>query len=235
MRRRIAALALWWTMGVAGAQGLGVAPIRLDLAVGERATVLQVSNTADEAVEVQVRAMAWSQADDADRYAGSDEIIVSPPRLTIPAHDQRVVRFYLADEAPRAHERAFRVHVDQLPKTSADGPSAVQLPLRLLVPFFVAGSAPTPPAMTWTVRPEGEQLRLVVRNDGGTHVRISALALGDDAASPTSVLLYALAGAERSLVVPRPAGWPTTASEVAIRVDSDAGAWRGRATILAPR
>jgi fimbrial chaperone protein len=209
--------------GLASAAGLAIAPVRLDIAADAHAEVLTVSSQDSAPLEVQVRALAWSQQGTQDSYAPGDDIIVSPPRFTLAAGAQQLVRVYRRGEAP-AQERSFRVFIDQLPDAAA--PGTVQLPLRLVVPLFVAGTESAQASLQWRAARSDDGLRLEIANRGNVHVRIASLALAPADAAPAAPqpqLVYVLPGATRALSLPRPDWLKGAAMRLRVSGDSDAG------------
>jgi fimbrial chaperone protein len=216
------------------ATGIGVAPIRIDLAPGEKAAVLSVSNSTAQPVEMQARAMAWSQASGDDAHAPTDDVIVSPPRFTLDANGEQTLRVYIRE--PKAGpERTYRVFLDQLPDLAVQVVApTIQFPLRLMVPMFVAGAADQHAALTWTANVAGDKLVLHASNRGARHLRISNLAIHAAAngnADDAPRLVYVLPGATRTIELARP-DWLTDATR-ALYIDGngDAGPFEVRVDV----
>lgn len=219
--------------GSAQADGIAVAPIRLDLAAASKAEVLTVSNRGSEPAEVQLRVLRWSQQGSDDEYAPSDEVLVSPPRFALAGGAEQVVRVYRRGAAPAA-EQSYRLFIDQLPQGEAT-PGSVRLPIRLVIPLFVGGTQESAPDLHWSAQRRGGQVLLRVHNRGDRHVRIAALALGaPTAAAPTAqpALLYVLPGAQREIALPPPPGLDTATRQLRLVGDSDAGGIDARVDLL---
>lgn len=215
------------------ADGIAVAPIRIDLAAAAKAEVLSVSHRGGEPVDVQVRVLRWSQPGNEDAHSPSDEVTVSPPRFALAAGAEQVVRVYRRSAAPRT-EQSYRLIVDQLPQGEAV-PGSVRLPIRLVIPLFVGGTQESGPDLHWSAMRSGAQLLLRVDNRGDRHVRIAALALAGAATQAPAaqpVLLYVLPGARREIALPWPVGVDIAARQLRLVGDSDAGGIDARVDLL---
>lgn len=218
---------------VVRADGIAVAPIRIDLAAAARAEVLTVSNRGSEPAEVQVRVLRWSQEGNDDRHLPSDEVLVSPPRFDLAAGAEQVVRVYRR-VAPPQTEQSYRLFIDQLPQGEA-APGSVRLPIRLVIPLFLGGTQESGPDLRWSARRSGEGIVLRVDNRGDRHVRIAGLALAMPAAAapaPQPTLLYVLPGTQREIALPRPQGLDTATRQLRLVGDSDAGGIDARVDLL---
>ena len=224
LRRWFAACVAFGFGVQAHGQGVAAAPVRLDIAAGAKAEVLTLTNHGDAPADMQVRALRWTQPGADDAYAPTDDVTVSPPRFTLAPAAQQVVRVYRRAAAPPA-ERAYRVFVDQIPAGDAT-PGTVRLPIRLVIPLFVAGAASGKTDLDWHATARGDTIDIDVANRGDRHVRISRLALAPtDGAAPVdgAQLVYVLPGARRGIALARPDWLAAGARAVRIVGDSDAG------------
>lgn len=215
------------------ADGIAVAPIRIDLAAAAKAEVLTVSNRGGEPAEVQVRVLRWSQERNDDQHAASDDVTVSPPRFVLAGGAEQVVRIYRRVAAPPT-EQSYRLFVDQLPQGEAI-PGSVRLPIRLVIPLFVGGTRESGPDLRWSAQRSGERILLHVDNRGDRHVRIAALALAAPAAAAPAAqpaLLYVLPGARREIALPSPPGVDAATRQLRLVGDSDAGGIDARVDLL---
>ena len=194
----------------AAASSLQVAPTGLDFPAGSAAQALWLTNTGSEELAAQVRAFAWTQADGEDVLEPTRGLLASPPMLRIAPGARQLVRVIRSGGPPSANEQAFRIVVDELPPPQEGGVSGVQYVLRYSVPAFVAGSAGTPPALTWTTAVVDGGLQLDVRNGGATHAQLTAISLVGAEGAPTELhpglLGYVLPGANMHWRVAIPAG-----------------------------
>lgn len=220
-------------VAAAWADGIAVAPIRIDLAAAAKAEVLTVSNRGSEPADVQVRVLRWSQAGDEDEHVPSDAVLVSPPRFALAGGAEQVVRVYRHGAAPPS-EQSYRIFIDQLPQGEA-APGSVRLPIRLVIPLFLGGTQESAPELQWSAQRRDGRIVLRVHNRGGRHVRIAALGLAAaEAAAATAqpALLYVLPGARREMALPLPPGLNAATRQLRVVGDSDAGGIDARVDLL---
>lgn len=233
--QRLAALVLWCLgTGSALAQSsLMIWPLDPVIEDDQRAAALWLENRGSQPVALQVRVLAWSQADRVDSYAAQETVVPSPPMATVPPGQRQLVRLMNTRPAPEGTEVAYRVLVDELP--SADGGQdstrqgsamGIQLQIRYSVPLFVSGkghwsrqradkardaAAAAKADLRWRTQREMDGHYLLVRNDGRAHARLTAVqwVRGSDAVTINPGLLgYVLPGAEMrwKLDAPPPPG-----------------------------
>ena len=119
-------------------QGFTVTPVTVEMAAGQRATILTVQNHTDRAATFQVHApFAWSQPAGNDQLDPTDGLLVSPPLGVLPPGSSQVVRLGAAPRRSRLAEASYRILLDQLP---AEGAPAGQVGFVLRLSFPVASS-----------------------------------------------------------------------------------------------
>ena len=179
-----------------------ISPIRLDLSAAARSAALTVRNDEREAL-VQAQVMLWEQVDGEDRLTPTRDLIVSPAVFTLPAKGSQLVRVALRSPPPGdAHERSFRLILQEVPQSANPDFSGLQIALRLSVPVFVANADATGPAIAWSAAASGDELVLTARNSGDAHARIHGFSVaptvGGDAPLVQPVGTYILPGQTRS-------------------------------------
>lgn len=136
----LAALGLAAAMpGTSRAASLQVAPTSLviDARLGAQGLLLQ--NSGSTPLPVQVRVFRWWQEGGEDKLEPSDELVASPPMLTIPPGGDQLVRIvHTAPPLLPGQEATYRVIVDELPLD--DGPprrAGLRFAMRYSIPVFV--------------------------------------------------------------------------------------------------
>lgn len=231
----LAALGVLATMQ-AGAASLQVAPISVELAAGEQAEALWLSNTGDQPIRAQVRVMAWSQDASGERLEPSRELLPSPPIVEIAPGRRQLVRIVRPQAGGVPSERAFRLLVDELPDPRQPAASGLQFLLQYSVPVFLLPpgarpqDAPGPRAPTdvsalaTVVEGSGKDARLTVVNRGTRRVRLSDLARVDASGGVTTLVPglvgYVLAGQRMQWPLPLPADGLRGAS-LRVRLNDD--------------
>ena len=173
----------------ASASSLRVHPLLLSLGPGQRATELQLRNTGDAPVLIEIEAQRWQEIDGEDALSPTRDIVLSPPLLELRTGAEQIVRIGLRGTEAGGDERAYRLFVTELPGTPDAAP--VRFNVRLSLPFFVR---PDRPSMAAHWRSEAGRLRLV--NAGNVHLKLlgarlqsaDGRALGLPVSGPTYLL-----------------------------------------------
>ncbi|MGN6313295.1 MAG: fimbrial biogenesis chaperone [Rhodanobacteraceae bacterium] len=173
------AAALLIACGSAGASGLQVAPVGLEFAPGNTAQGVWLTNTGNDVLRAQVRVFHWTQVDGKDVLAPTQGLVASPPMLNLQPGAQQLVRVIRTGTAANTNEDAYRLLVDELPQPEKEDKSSVRYILRYSVPAFIesAGSINATPALTWSLRHDGNGIELVAHNAGARHAQISDASL----------------------------------------------------------
>lgn len=195
--------ALLMTAGSLHARGqLQTRQTGVDLPAGARAGRLVLANSGDAPVAAQIRVYVWTQEDGEDRLEPTDDLVVSPPIVEIPAAGEQLVRLVRADASPPAGELAYRVVVDELPGDSDAAENAVAVRMRFLIPAFVRAADPAPTDLRCRIAIS----TLVCENRGGRAAQLGATELMDAAGNTLQVspglLGYVLANSSRSWPLP---------------------------------
>jgi fimbrial chaperone protein len=197
----------------ASASGLQIAPTGLTLSPGGPAQALWLTNTGDHDLHAQVRAYRWSQTSGKDDLAATQDLVASPPMLSIPPGGRQLVRVIRTGKAAASGEEAFRLLVDELPQNGEATQTGVQYVLRYSVPVFVgAGGSPS---LQWSTHAGDKNLEIDVRNTGTTHAQITAVSLVPPPGMPPVELVpgllgYALPGSSMHWTLALPAGSKVT-------------------------
>lgn len=199
MRRRdlivgVAALACAPALPARAGGMLSVAPVLLEFGSREQGQVATVSNPGDTAMRVQVRLFAWRNEGDEEVYTPSEDIGFSPAQFEVPPGGRQILRLVLK-APPGPTERAYRLFVDQLPDEADTG--VVALPVRMLLPVFVAPEGRVPraaPALAWSgvVDRAARVATLTARNAGARRVKL--FGLGYEAGGRSWTVAEGLAG-----------------------------------------
>lgn len=161
------AAALAWPVR---ASDLSVYPIRIELRPERAAETVRLSNREDRPLRFEVSYQAWSMAQDGQwRFQDSDDLLVHPLLLTVPARGSATVRVGSL-LPPQTPQRAWRLFLQQLPDDIAADGVQLQLLTRMSIPvFFGLGSETAQPGLTraWLT---DEALHLELDNDGDAYL-----------------------------------------------------------------
>ncbi|HED6272450.1 fimbrial biogenesis chaperone [Enterobacter sichuanensis] len=194
-------------------------PIDPWLAADAKATELWIQNQGNSATTMQVRIVRWKQEDGHERYTAQQDVVASPPIVTIAAGSKQLIRLIKQASVPAGVEQAYRIIVDEIPQADVKAEPAIglKLQMRYSIPLFVYGQGiPTIKEgahhavvetrnLSWRVTQAGGQPALEVQNRGDVHVRLSQVALeqgGQKRTIAEGLLGYVLPGSSRSWPIP---------------------------------
>lgn len=219
-------LALGGTVGQAqGAATILLWPIDPWLSADTKATELWVQNQGNSATTMQVRIVRWKQENGLERYTAQQEVVASPPIVTIGKGSKQLIRLIKQGNVPVGVEQAYRIIVDEIPQPQdKETPQmGLKLQMRYSIPLFVYGQGietikegahhalVEPRDLSWRVVRENGQPALQVRNQGDVHVRLSQVTLqqgGQNRTLADGLLGYVLPGSARSWPLPSGVGQP---------------------------
>ncbi|MFB4865557.1 molecular chaperone [Enterobacter chengduensis] len=194
-------------------------PIDPWLAADANATELWIQNQGNSATTMQVRIVLWKQEGGYERYTAQQDVVASPPIVTIQKGNKQLIRLIKQGAVPAGTEQAYRIIVDEIPQADAKAEPTIglKLQMRYSIPLFVYGQGiPTIKEgahhalvetrnLSWRVTRTDGQPALEVRNRGDIHVRLSQVALeqgGQKRTVAEGLLGYVLPGSTRSWPIP---------------------------------
>ncbi|MEG1212448.1 MAG: molecular chaperone [Leclercia sp.] len=213
-------MALGTTVSTAqGAATILLWPIDPWLSADTKATELWVQNQGNSATTMQVRIVRWRQEKGLERYTAQQEVVASPPIVTIGKGSKQLIRLIKQSDVPVGVEQAYRIIVDEIPQPQdpATPQMGLKLQMRYSIPLFVYGQGIATikegahhalvetQDLNWRVVRENGQPALQVRNRGDVHVRLSQVTLeqgGKQRTLADGLLGYVLPGSTRSWPLP---------------------------------
>jgi len=168
---------------------------------------------------MQVRIVRWRQENGLERYTAQQEVVASPPIVTIGKGSKQLIRLIKQSEVPAGVEQAYRIIVDEIPQPQdKETPQmGLKLQMRYSIPLFVYGQGIATIKdgahhalvetrdLNWRVIRENGRPALQIRNQGDVHVRLSQVTLQQGGQSRTladGLLGYVLPGSARSWPLP---------------------------------
>jgi fimbrial chaperone protein len=156
----------------ARAEGFQLSPVRLSLTAKEHVASIAVLNPADVPLRIEVRSARLTQnAEGRAALVPSDDLLVFPQLVTIPAHAVRNVR--VAATLPAGErEGAYEVVVTEINAFAAPAArrTAIALQMQADIPVFVAPQAERRSAAIADASVRNRTLAFSVRSDGSVHV-----------------------------------------------------------------
>lgn len=217
------------------AASLQVSPVTLDLQARQNSEGLWLSNSGTQPLQAQVRVYAWVQEEGEDLLKPTNEMVASPPMLTIQPGQRQIVRLVRvgAGQAPPATEKAYRVVMDELPVGA--GAEGVKFVLRYSVPIFIAppaleaadgGQLIAVPTVDWSVREGPAGAVLTASNKGRTRAKVTNVSLlgrnGKKIVLSEGLYGYVLPGSIRQWSLSREAGAAARGGSLDLSVNDQA-------------
>lgn len=196
----------------ASAAKLRISPIGVHLTTAERAGAITIVNTDDRPVNLQLRIYRWSESEDGRAQLDkTNDMIVSPPAITVPAGASYTIRVARTADTPVNGELSYRLLIDELPQP--DDPRTVgqgiKMVLRNSLPVFVTDTKAMA-ELEWAVWQDQAGVHAQARNQGKRHAKIVNLTLQTTTGRPLSfgggLNGYVLGGATRTFTAPAAGG-----------------------------
>lgn len=191
---------------------LQVAPVSLEFPVGSQAEGLWLENTGVAPLHAQLRVFRWSQVAGEEQLLPTEDLLSSPPIVSIAPGAKQFVRLVRTDGSASARELSYRVLVDELPGPGAKPAQGLRFLLRYSIPVFVLPTGATPrnaatgptladlDRVSASVEERSGQTWLTVRNPGRQRLRLRELSLVDPQGRQTELvpglLGYVLSGGQ---------------------------------------
>ena len=206
-------------------QALSVLPVNVHMGPGEQAATVTINNQGSAQTSVQIRAYKWNQDGDKDELTASNEVVVSPPIVTIGAGQSQVVRLILR-QAPQDREATYRIVLDQIPPPAE--PGVVHVVLRTSIPIFAQPKSRANSDLQFHVETKDGNTYLVGVNDGLRHESIRGIELktsdGRELRAANGESPYILAGSTRHWKIDSPDAVSVSNNTFQLTAHSDAGA-----------
>jgi fimbrial chaperone protein len=168
LTRAATALAFALAAGGAGAGAFSVSPVRIYMQPNERATAVTVVNESDEPVTMQADLFVWRQTPDAEeRLEPTDDLVLSPPILTLAPRARQVVRLARLARPALAAQATYRMVLREVIEARPkEGRQSVQIALAFSIPIFVTPATAARRLACDAVRSGADALRVSCANAG---------------------------------------------------------------------
>jgi fimbrial chaperone protein len=125
---------------------LSINPLRIELDARHRTDIINLKNTAESPLRLQVRTMVWTMADDGQwQLTPSKDLIVTPELVEIAPGQGVELRVGILADPGAAGEGAYRLLLDELPNQDA-APAAlseIHVLTQISMPVFLEPSRRT--------------------------------------------------------------------------------------------
>jgi fimbrial chaperone protein len=176
-RQALLGLAFFICMSVAHAGSFIVNPVRLTLSANKTVDAVTVKNVGSEPTVIQLETSNWAQHDGKDSLESTNEILATPPIITIPPGASRIVRIGLRRPPDPQHELTYRLFLREIPPPE---PLAQSLRVALLIsmPVFVVPPHQPEPEVKWhALRTHDGNIRLLATNVSQAHIQLGQLTI----------------------------------------------------------
>lgn len=230
--------ALFAVGGVAKASDITVKPIVVVLNSHNRTSSLELENSSEKNLRVQITAYRWEQRPGSvDEMTATDDIIIFPSLLTIEKGQHRSARIGTTLSSG-LKEGTYRLVIEELPEApSASAPyklNPIVVRTKLVLAAFVSPVNPVAKASIENVSMSHGTMHLRMLNSGNAHftirdINLVGLGAGDGTIFKTPISAgYVLPGANYELSYSILASNCTQLREVVIDVATSAGAFKER-------
>jgi fimbrial chaperone protein len=205
--RQIFTLFLFWGVNtICNAGAFSVTPVRLFFEPKDKAVAITLMNEGEEEIVLQADIYKWTQGMDGnDQIGPTEDLIVSPPSLRLPAHSKQVVRVGLLTPRDRSSQMTYRLVVQEIPEAEKRKDSLLQLPIALVLnmPIFITPSGASRKVECGWAIGKTRKPELSCMNAGSAYaqVRSAELRRGGDLLAKAAASTYILAGARRTLTL----------------------------------
>jgi len=207
------------------AGSFSVSPMRISLSSAKPVAALVVHNDSDEPTVVQLELVGWAQADDADVYAETADVLATPPILNVPAGGSRVVRIGMRRTPDRDRELTYRLFIQEVPPPLGADFQGMRMTLRVGVPVFIASAQKPKSQLQWrSVAASDGGVKLTLTNSGTEHLKITDFELtaadGERSSGVQHVSTYVLPGQSHDWTV-KMNGSVAAGSRLRVKAHSD--------------
>jgi fimbrial chaperone protein len=191
--------------GTTNAIGLQVSPILIELTPKQLAQKIWLSNSSDQQTQAQARIYRWTQSENNEVLTPTQELVASPPMLTILPNEKKLVRLIkmATETAEPLLEQSYRVVVNEIPAAAAKNNQTISFVAEYSIPvFFYNGNKEQfEPKLALSFVQSKDAVSLQINNSGNMHAKLSGVEFIDNKGKKTllnsGLLGYVLPGQTR--------------------------------------
>ena len=163
-------------MSAVEAAALRVSPILIEGGPQANSTIT-LRNQENRPLNAQVRVFRWTQKDGQEALLPTEDVIASPPIVSIGPREDYVVRLQRTTGQEPVSEEAYRVVVDELPNADRQRNGTVAVVLRYIVPAFFFPADATQPRLRWSIEHRDGRAFIVAENSGDKRLQVTNLGI----------------------------------------------------------
>lgn len=189
---RILFLCIALAAGSSWSANLGITPVAVHMSGATNRATVNVVNSGNESVTMQVEAIAWNRVNGVDQDGETSDVMVNPAVFTIEPGESQIIRVGLRKPSDKAVESTYRLVLREVPVANAVATPGtnVRVLVAMRIPIYVA-----PPQVQrdekWKVATDGKgNLSVKLANGGNVHYKIGGIKVrpgSDNTATPIAV------------------------------------------------
>lgn len=207
------------------AADLRVAPSTVEPQVGAKTATITLINDEQRPLKVQIRVMRWSQQGGQETLASTQDVVASPPFVTLKPTGRYLLRLVRTAKDPIAGEESYRLLVDEVPEPHVVQPGTVNFVVRQSIPIFFSDDPRRTAKVEWKLVRDNQGLWLDGHNSGTRRLRLSDLMLtanGKQFYQQPGLVGYILPKEEMRWPV-NPTAAPMPSGKVEMKAEGDTG------------
>ena len=160
---------------VSNAGGLRVSPLELSVSDQRDTASFTIENLASLPTPAELSVFAWTQEQGDDVLRPTDDILLAPPIVSVPAKGKITIRLRARKLPPEGAEQTYRVYVKELPRPNlgADGTRAgTAFTTKFGIPLYASNGRVAGPELLTRLTRDARGTVLSLENAGATHLRV---------------------------------------------------------------
>jgi len=201
-----------------------VTPVRIYMTPRDKAVAVTINNEADEELVIQADVYAWKQKPDGkDDLALTEDLLLSPPIIKVPAKSHQVVRLARLHALPQTQQLTYRMIVREIPEARpAKDKVQLQVALAFSMPVFITPPGAKNKLDCIVARTAANSVNAICENTGSAYAQplgfVLSSSAGDKQASRDNGG-YILPGIKRSFDIKSDSRIPAGKAKLTVRLD----------------
>lgn len=206
------------------AGAFSVTPVRIYMTPRDKAVAVTINNEADEELVIQADVYAWKQKPDGkDDLALTEDLLLSPPIIKVPAKSHQVVRLARLHALPQTRQLTYRMIVREIPEARpAKDKVQLQVALAFSMPVFITPPGAKNKLDCIVARTAANSVNAICENTGSAYAQplgfVLSSSAGDKQASRDNGG-YILPGIKRSFDIKSDSRIPAGKAKLTVRLD----------------
>lgn len=206
------------------AGAFSVTPVRIYMTPRDKAVAVTINNEADEELVIQADVYAWKQKPDGkDDLALTEDLLLSPPIIKVPAKSHQVVRLARLHALPQTQQLTYRMIVREIPEARpAKDKVQLQVALAFSMPVFITPPGAKNKLDCIVARTAANSVNAICENTGSAYAQplgfVLSSSAGDKQASRDNGG-YILPGIKRSFDIKSDSRIPAGKAKLTVRLD----------------